>query len=163
MRLILMRHAKSDWSEPGLDDHDRPLNGRGRKSAKALGAWLRGKGYLPDQVLCSSALRTRETLDRLRIEALVSVEGRLYHASPNVMWDSLSEATGQTVLMVGHNPGIAEFAAGCVAQPPAHSRFFAYPTGATLVVDFEAPDWSHVRCATGTVWDFVVPRDLLED
>uniref|UniRef100_UPI0035189862 SixA phosphatase family protein n=1 Tax=Nioella sp. TaxID=1912091 RepID=UPI0035189862 len=65
-RLILMRHAKSDWSL-GQPDAARPLNARGQRSAEAMGDWLREKGYLPDQILCSSAQRTRETLDLLRI------------------------------------------------------------------------------------------------
>lgn len=158
-----MRHAKSDWSEPGLGDHARPLNNRGSKSAGAVGDWLRAKGYLADQVLCSTALRTRETLDLLGTLAPVRFEQRLYHATPNTMWDCLSEATGQTVLMVGHNPGIADFASGCVIQAPAHPRFRDFPTGATLVVDFPAPDWPTVRCGSGTAQDFVVPRDILRD
>ena len=61
LRLILMRHAKSSWDSPGLDDHERPLNGRGCRSAKAIGAWLNDHGYLPDLVLSSDAERTRET------------------------------------------------------------------------------------------------------
>ena len=60
-RLILTRHAKSAWDDPALDDHDRPLNGRGRRAARELGDWLASRGYLPEEVLCSSALRTRET------------------------------------------------------------------------------------------------------
>ena len=63
LQLILMRHAKSSWDDPAAADFDRPLNGRGRRSAKALGHWLRQRGWLPDRVLCSSARRTRETLD----------------------------------------------------------------------------------------------------
>ena len=60
-RLILTRHAKSDWDDPMLDDHDRPLNKRGQRSAAELGEWLHSRGYEPDEVLCSTALRTRET------------------------------------------------------------------------------------------------------
>ena len=67
-RLILVRHAKSDWSL-GMADHDRPLNVRGRASAAAIGRWLREKNLRPDQVLCSTATRTRETLDLLDLDA----------------------------------------------------------------------------------------------
>ena len=63
--LILMRHAKSDWGHAGLADHDRPLNARGTRDAPRMGAWLRGKGHLPDEVLCSTATRTRQTLEGL--------------------------------------------------------------------------------------------------
>ena len=61
-RLILMRHAKSSWDNPFAEDHQRPLNGRGKRSAKAIGEWLRAQGYLPDQILSSSATRTRELM-----------------------------------------------------------------------------------------------------
>jgi phosphohistidine phosphatase len=59
--LILIRHTKSDWDDSGLDDHDRPLNDRGRLSAPRIGAWLAEQGFEPDAVLCSTARRTRET------------------------------------------------------------------------------------------------------
>lgn len=59
--FILIRHAKSDWDDPLLDDHDRPLNPRGHPSAPRIGKWLSAQGVIPDTVLCSSALRTRET------------------------------------------------------------------------------------------------------
>ncbi|SDO60219.1 phosphohistidine phosphatase [Lutimaribacter pacificus] len=160
MRLILMRHAKSDWSSGVTRDHDRPLNARGLRAARAMGDWLRAQGYLPDRVLCSTATRTRETLDGLRIDAPVSFETGLYHASPDTMLRILHEANGQNVLMIGHNPGIAELAEALVATPPDHPRFFDYPTGATLVVDFQAADWSAVAAGRGASVDFVVPRDL---
>ena len=61
MRLILIRHAKSSWANPGQGDHARPLNPRGRRAATAIGGWLADKGYVPDLILCSDAQRTRET------------------------------------------------------------------------------------------------------
>ena len=60
-RLILTRHAKSSWDDPLMSDHDRPLNERGKAAAADLGQWLASRGYVPDQVLCSDALRTRKT------------------------------------------------------------------------------------------------------
>ena len=60
-RLILMRHAKSSWADPGQRDLDRPLNKRGRRSAALVGGWLKRKGYRPDQALVSSARRAQET------------------------------------------------------------------------------------------------------
>ncbi|MBN9678292.1 SixA phosphatase family protein [Salipiger bermudensis] len=161
-RLILMRHAKSDWSTGGAD-HQRPLNKRGRNSAKALGNWLRAQGLAPDQALCSSASRTRETLALLDLEVRTRYEDRLYHAGPVAMLKCLSEAEGDTVIMVGHNPGIAEFADELMATPPRHPRFADYPTGATLVADFEIDDWSALEPGTGTATGFVIPRELLEE
>ncbi len=160
-RLILMRHAKSSWDSPGLDDHARPLNDRGRRSAAALGDWLRAKGYLPDQVLCSSAVRTQETLDGLRLDAAaVDHLSALYHAGPDAMLHVLNGATGLSVLMLGHNPGIAAFAHLLLHARPRHARFDDYPTGATLVADFDAPGWDSVDWRTGRTADFTVPADL---
>lgn len=159
MRLILMRHAKSDWSGAG-DDHARPLNARGQGSARALGDWLRAKGYLPDQVLCSTAARTRETLALTGVKAPTRFEDRLYHAAPATMLGSLRQATGQTVLMIGHNPGIASFAARLVRRAPSHPRFRDYPTGATLVADFEIADWEGLTLGEATARVFVIPREL---
>ncbi len=162
LTLILMRHAKSDWDNPLLSDHDRPLNPRGRRSADAMGDWLRESGWLPDEVLCSTSERTRETLKRLRIEAPVHFLPALYHAEPDRMWEVLHSATRHRVLMLGHNPGIAGFAAELVAAPPAHDRFDDYPTCATLVTEFDAESWEDVRPNTGFARAFIVPRELTE-
>lgn len=159
-RLILMRHAKSAWGDPGLDDHDRPLNGRGERSARALGTWLRQGGWLPDEVLCSTAARTRATLAGLALDAPARFLPALYHAAPQSMLEALAGATRPSVLMVAHNPGIAFLAEALVAQPPDHGRFADYPTGATLVVEFPAEAWDQVRPGSGRVLDFAVPRDL---
>lgn len=159
MRLILMRHAKSDWSLSG-DDHARPLNPRGRRSAQALGDWLRDKGYLPDEVLCSTAARTRQTLDLLGLDTETRFEPMLYHASAETMLDVLHGASGATVLMVGHNPGIADLAMRLVATPPEHTRFTDYPTGATLVAEWDGTDWAALQVETGQAAEFIVPREL---
>ncbi|WP_171208777.1 MULTISPECIES: histidine phosphatase family protein [unclassified Ruegeria] len=161
--LILTRHAKSSWDDPLLDDHDRPLNKRGRKSAPAIGAWLRAQGWLPDEVLSSSATRTRETWDRMGLQAISKRFTRaLYLAEPEDMLAELTTASGGTVLMLGHNPGISEFASRIVAQAPRHPRFHDYPTGATTVIRFALTDWTQISWHSGTVLDFAVPRELLE-
>lgn len=159
-RLILMRHAKSGWDDPTLDDHDRPLNGRGRVSAGALGDWLRTKGILPDQALVSSAARTRETFARLGLACDAGFDRALYLAPPMAMMTALKAATGTTVLMIGHNPGIAELAHDLMAKLPDHTRFHDYPTCATLVADFEIDDWAALSAGTGTLVEFVIPREL---
>src|SRR5210317_1055809 len=98
-RLILMRHAKSDWSHAGMTDHDRPLNNRGIASAAALGNWLRDKGYLPDQVLSSSAERTGQTLLGLKLHPTPDTHfaRALYHADAQEMLAQLRAASGQCV------------------------------------------------------------------
>ena len=72
----------------------------------------------------------------------------------------LKHAKADTVMMIGHNPGIAEFAARLVAVPPINPDFARYPTGATLVVDFIADDWSDITYGSGATVDFVIPREI---
>ncbi len=159
-RLILMRHAKSDWGDPALPDHARPLNKRGRRAARALGDWLRAEGLEPGEILCSTATRTRETCARLKLPVAPRLIDGLYLAEPAAMLAALRVARADTVLMIGHNPGIAELAARLVAAPPAHPRFEDYPTGATLVADFAIEDWAALQEHSGDAIHFVIPRDL---
>lgn len=159
-RLILTRHAKSDWDDPTLPDHDRPLNGRGRRSARALGDWLASRGYDPEEVLCSSALRTRQTWDCVAQAVFetrpdLRIEPALYQAAPETMLRVLKTATASTVMMIGHNPGIAAFAAMLPARPPLDPQFRSYPTAATLVMDFQAGSWAEVEPGQGSVRDFI--------
>ncbi len=161
--LILTRHAKSSWDSPALSDHDRPLSKRGRKSAPAIATWLTENGWLPDEVLSSSSTRTRETWDRMSLQAAkIRFHRTLYHADPHEMLIELSGATEQTVLMLGHNPGIAAFANRIARKAPDHARFFDYPTCATTVIRFEIDDWAKIQWHSGDVQGFVIPRELLE-
>jgi phosphohistidine phosphatase len=164
-RLILTRHAKSSWDDPLLPDHDRPLNDRGRGAATDLGDWLASRGYLPQEVLCSDALRTRQTWEgiaaRLPATPRLVLKPALYLAGPDVMLAVLRHATADTVMMIGHNPGIADFAARLVPRPPRHEAFARYPTGATLVAEFGVASWDEAGFGAGSVSDFVVPRELV--
>lgn len=159
-RLILMRHCKSDWSFD-LEDHDRPLNPRGLRSAEALGQWLRLNDTLPDQILCSSAVRTRETCEWLGLTVAPELRADLYLADPDAMLAALRQASGDTVLMIGHNPGIGWMAHLLATQPPVHERFDDYPTGATLVAEFPITDWGDLSPGSGEVVDFITPRELI--
>ena len=158
--LILMRHAKSDWGSHGLPDHERPLNTRGAGDAPLMGGWLRRTGHLPDQVLCSTATRTRQTLAGLGLDAPVQFLPALYHADPGTMLEALREASGTCVLMIGHNPGIAGFAADLLHEEPDHPRFDDYPTSATLIATFDISDWAALRFGSGQALAFAIPADL---
>lgn len=160
--LILMRHAKSSWSDPVQQDHARPLNGRGRRSATALGTWLRDKQFEPDQALVSTAERTRETFARLKLDCEVTYLDALYHAGAERMLQVLKAATGARVLVLGHNPGIAAFAHDILRETPDHDQFFGYPTGATLVAEFDIDAWAALRPGSGRVRAFVIPRELAD-
>ena len=165
LRLILIRHAKSSWSDPFSDDHERVLNNRGQASASAIGTWMAQEGYLPDIVLCSDAARTQETME-LILAALPKqpkwqLSGRIYHAAPDTILDMIQKQTAKTVAVIGHNPGIGMLANALVASAPTHHRFNDYPTCATTVIDFESDDWRNIQPRTGQHKAFVVPRDLI--
>ncbi|WP_415183574.1 SixA phosphatase family protein [Phaeovulum sp.] len=161
-RLILTRHAKSSWDDPLVADHDRPLNARGVHAAHELGDWLASRGYEPEEVLCSSALRTRQTWDAtaaavLEVRPTVRILDDLYNASPDKMLALLKTGKAQSVMMIGHNPGIAEFARTLPARVPVNPDFVRYPTTATLVLDFQIDSWADLRPGEGSVLDFFLP------
>ena len=159
-RLILTRHAKSAWDDPSLEDFDRPLNDRGRRSARLLGDFMASRGYEPEEVICSPSKRTRETWDQvaaagLEVRPELRLDKRLFHATPATLLEVLRGATASTVMIIGHNPGIAEFAASLPARVPMDPEFRSYPTAATLVVDFQIDKWADLEPGEGSVMDFV--------
>jgi phosphohistidine phosphatase len=164
LRLLLIRHAKSDWGDAALPDHDRPLNKRGRRDAPRMGRWIAERGLAPAEVLCSDARRTRETLELMLTEwpapPEVSFHRSLYHAVPDSMLATLEGAQARTVALVGHNPGIGQLAARLARHAPDHSRFGDFPTCAVAALAFDALDWTSVRKGTGDILAFAVPEDV---
>jgi phosphohistidine phosphatase len=167
--LYLLRHAKSDRSDPGLADLDRPLTGRGRRDAPAMGAYMRAHGYRPDLVLCSTALRTRETLALLLPELGRKVPAEfdraLYLASPETMLQRLrdvDEGIG-SVLMIGHNPGMARLAVLLAPRGDRHALARIrekYPTSALAVIHLHIDRWEQAEARAGTLTDFMTPSAL---
>jgi len=148
-----------------LSDHDRPLNERGIASSLALGDWLREKDYLPDEALVSSAKRTQETFAGLKLDIQPTILSGLYHTSSDQLIESISNATDDTVLVIAHNPGIGDLAlrlARMIRQHPNHSRFADYPTGATLIIQWDADSWQDIDWSQGTLKEFVIPREIIE-
>jgi phosphohistidine phosphatase len=164
-RLILTRHTKSSWDDPMTPDHDRPLNDRGKAAATDLGEWLASRGYVPETVLCSDAQRTRKTFSgiapALPGAPVLDLKPALYHAGPDVMLAVMRHAKADTIMMIGHNPGIAEFATRLVTRAPMNPEFSRYPTGATLVVEFNVETWEQVEFGTGITLDFIIPREIM--
>jgi phosphohistidine phosphatase len=159
--LILLRHAKSDWPED-VPDHDRPLAKRGRHDAPEVGRWLRRHGYLPDTVVCSTALRTRQTWDlvaaKLRTDPAVTFEPRAYGATPHTLLYLVNELlpATRTVLLIGHNPGIGELASALAEAP------ISFPTAAVAVLEFDG-DWSELAPGQAYLTDFAIPADLHQE
>jgi phosphohistidine phosphatase len=152
-RLYLLRHAKSSWDDPDLADHDRPLSGRGRRAADAIGRHMRAHGIEPELVLCSSSTRTRETLARIGLEA--TIERELYGATANELIARLREVPPSigSVLVIGHNPGVHDLALALTGEPGDK-----YPTGALATIDVD--EWSTIAPGSGRMIDFIRPREL---
>ena len=172
VRLLLLRHAKSDRSGKS-DDHERPLAPRGEKSAPQMGAYMRVKGYQPVLVLCSTAARTKETLElilsALESEPETHFDRALYLAEwPELMAEIRNVPADATpLLVVGHNPGLEQLAIALAlkAQTAAErarmqSLANKFPTAALAVLDFDIPAWSDLRPGTGRLIDYVRPKDL---
>jgi len=164
-RLILIRHAKSSWSHSDLSDKDRPLNDRGREAAGKVGGWMAQEGLQPDQVISSSAQRCRETWEiiapNLDDVQNTEFEDFLYLPSAQEMLSVLTTASGDCVVMLGHMPGIGDFARELRRDPPPmHGMFGKYPSGAATVLDFRIDSWSEVQPATGVFHAYVTPKEL---
>jgi phosphohistidine phosphatase len=168
-RLLLLRHAKSSWSEPGASDRDRPLNRRGQEAAPRIGAYLARHRLIPDSVLCSTAKRARETWELVATEASAAppptFTERLYDASSRALIDVLRHAGAEakSLLVVGHNPGLQEVATALIASGDLEDRERLrekLPTGGLVVIDFAIEDWSKLHPRSGRLERFVVPRML---
>ncbi|ARE39482.1 Phosphoglycerate mutase family protein [Rhodovulum sp. P5] len=166
LQLILVRHAKSSWDDPLEDDHERPLNTRGQGAAPIVGKWLAERGYMPAEVVSSTARRTLETWERmapiLGESTVMRRDPGLYHATSERMLEVLNNCAASPVLMLGHNPGIAQFAERLLVRPLDDPKFATYPTCATLVVEFDGEDWSEVVFGTGRALDFITPKQITD-
>lgn len=167
--LGLLRHAKSSWDDAALDDHDRPLNARGKAAVETMGRWISSCGAIPSRIHCSTARRTRETLDILQrqwhAEVPVAFDRRLYMAEPAALLDNINGCpAGVTRLMViAHNPGLEDLAAAlAMAGDPAAiaAMRHKFPTAALAQFAFEETSWSDVRPGSGTLVSFTTPRSL---
>jgi phosphohistidine phosphatase len=163
--LALLRHAKSDWGDASLPDHDRPLAKRGRKAAELVGEHLRTAGPSPDLVLCSPARRTRQTVERMRLRGVeVRFVDRLYAASHEEILACVRDADPDSaaVLVVGHNPGLQDLAvelAGPDLGEQAVRLRERFPTGALAVFEIDGP-WAALAPGRARLRSYTIPREL---
>jgi phosphohistidine phosphatase len=161
--LLLMRHAKSDWKQPGLSDHDRPLNARGRKAAPAMADQLLENGWRVDVILASSAVRVQQTVSLMHDHWSTSAEiwtvPALYLASSTQIMLEVQALhdSWNSVLVVAHNPGLAQL----VSQ--LSGRDTEMPTAAVAIFEFATDNWNHLgRGALPVLREFWKPRDLMQ-
>jgi phosphohistidine phosphatase len=165
-QLILMRHAKSDWAEPGMADHSRPLNDRGRSAADAIAAWLAHERLIPNRILSSTSVRTTQTVTRLldvwrTLDRANNVDIRyrpeLYLAHPQTMLQTLADehlalegddepsnagAAIDRVMIVAHNPGMQMWASMLAGVE------IEFPTAALAVSQWSIDAWTSMRSAS---------------
>jgi phosphohistidine phosphatase len=172
-RLFLLRHAKANRDTPGIDDINRRLAERGREDAVRMGRFMREEDRIPALVLCSTAVRTQESLALLLPELgahpLVQYRADLYLARPEIILASIRHAreTAGSLMVVGHNPGIEECAQGLAREPVDRKLRKRYqlmsdkfPTGSLAVIDFDVSQWSAIGPGGGELELFVRPKDL---
>ncbi|SFS11182.1 SixA phosphatase family protein [Sphingomonas jatrophae] len=169
-RLFLLRHAKSGWDDPVARDFDRPLNAKGKRAARAIGRYLRDEKLVFDRVTASPATRVVETLDEVaagRGATLAPVwDKRLYLASASALLDIVQDAANDSdsLLLVGHNPGLEELV--LLLVPDREDDMTRdeieekLPTASFVELRFDVASWDAVAENGGTLGRFVRPRDL---
>lgn len=164
-RLVVARHAKSDWPA-GVADHDRPLGSRGRRDAEAAGRWLAEHDAGPDLVWCSTARRTRQTWEHLAAglggEPEVRYDHRLYDAGLGGLLDVVhdSPSAASCVLLVGHNPAVQDLVLALAHDGSDDARALAaakYPTSALAVLQVSG-EWAGLAPGSAVLAEFAVPR-----
>jgi phosphohistidine phosphatase len=166
-RLWLLRHAKSSWDQPSLPDADRPLAARGRRAAEVLAAHLAAAEVRPALVLCSSSLRTRQTLAAI-LPALgdaleIRIERALYGAGAAELLDRLRQLSNRasSAMLIAHNPGIQDLALGLAGGGPALAGLGEkFPTGALATLEVDVERWRDLDHGTATATALVTPRSL---
>jgi len=171
LRLLLLRHAKSAWSDLDLPDIARPLNARGLRSTPLIGRYLEKQALYPDRVLCSVSRRTRETLAGLlpflRNPCEITISEQIYRNSETSYLAPIRGLAGpaETLLLIGHNPATQDTALATIGSGDPVLRAAIgekYPTGALAFIRFEATDWADIVPGSGHLEAFVLPRDLEE-
>ena len=155
IRLALVRHAKSDWGDPGLDDHDRPLNDRGMRDAPRMARQLAESGFRADLILSSTALRARTTAEAFAAELgmAVSLDPELYGAPARVLLAAAAATRAPAVMVVAHDPGMSVLAAHLSDDAIGHM-----PTCAVATFTWEVDDWDVASAMDPDEWTLDTPR-----
>ena len=140
--FLIMRHAKSSWATPGLDDFDRPLNDRGQRDAPRMGEYIKDQGVVPDVIISSTANRAKSTAEIVAescgYENEVRFHDHLYHGAPRDYFRSVGPlpAAIDCCMVVGHNPGLEQLVEKLT------DCYETMPTAAIAIVDCPFEDWA---------------------
>lgn len=160
--LLVLRHAKSSWKDSGMEDHERPLNKRGKKAAPKMGKLIKREGLVPDLIISSTAVRARTTAEAVaeksKYPGEIRLDRRLYLSGPSAVMDVLKEiddATVERVMIVGHNPGQEE----TIRQMTGREE--RLPTAALARIDFPIDAWKELGPETqGNLIHLWRPKEL---
>ena len=159
--LLLLRHAKSNWSDPGQLDHERPLNDRGKHDARRMGQWIKELDLLPDLIVSSSAKRARKTARKVAnqsgYEGRIELEGELYQAFPEQYISVVQRVDDQhhSLLIVAHNPGLEDFLHWLTGQSER------MPTASLAHILLDIDRWSDLIAGrTGQLLGVWRPKEL---
>ena len=169
LTLSLFRHAKSSWDNPDLEDFERPLNDRGEAAAPRMGKFMAEQGIVPDLILCSPAVRARQTLElalpHFPSEPTVNYEDDLYLTASATMLKRIRklEAKVKHAMIVGHDPGMHQLAiefTGSGEPELLQAMARKFPTAGLAVIEFDVNAWSRVKPGAGRLALFMTPKRL---
>ncbi len=168
--VILFRHAKSSWDNVGLDDFDRPLSKRGTTDAPRMGAYIARHLPKPNWIVCSTAVRTRQTLALIQkqigiADDVIQFEPDIYEAPPARILSCIRALSDQveTVLIIGHNPGLQAIAmqlTGSGEPELTEKMTMKFPTAAVAALSFDVKHWCDIAPHSGCLDTFMVPKRL---
>ena len=167
--LLLLRHAKSSWDDPALDDRDRPLAPRGKRAAERIGRYMRDNEIRPALVLCSPARRAQDTLAIVRpglgVDIEVSTDDAIYTFDADDLLERLQSVPSSvdSVMVVGHNPALHDLAsllAGEGDRAALSQLRVKFPTGALAMLDLGGTEWSRLGAGQAHLTALVLPREL---
>ena len=172
--LFILRHAKSSWSDPFLDDFDRPLNKRGKQACVDMGQWIHNQNITPELVLCSPAKRAIDTLKRVKKGQMAfgkkKFEASLYLASPSELLNLIKKVPAKvsSLMLIGHNPGMHELILQLVNTKALQSEqaqsfqqiVYKFPTTGFAHLQFNVSDWVDVAPFTGKLYRMMTPSLL---
>lgn len=155
IRLALVRHAKSDWGDPQLPDHDRPLNDRGERDAPHMAGVFLDHGFRPDVIISSTALRARTTAEAFAAELRLAVDldPPLYGASARTLLERAAASGAHSVVLVAHDPGLTE-----LAETLSGGRITHMPTCAVATFRWDEDDWAVIDAIEPAEWTFHSPH-----
>lgn len=178
LRLYILRHAKSSWALPGVSDFNRGLNERGNKDISKIARMMIEKSYIPEQIYCSSSVRTSKTINGIKdeIQNSISCENsqslmpieyieNLYSGTIDNYFNILRshQNDGQSLMLVGHNPTCHSLASQLITdgkKKALEAIAFNFPTGALAVIDIKSASWADIENKSGYLRDLVLPRKL---